>query len=58
MKKCYLKSIQFGEVISLLSRIVAFIIKVAYLLDSPILSLFDNAYVVLLIASVVRLIIE
>jgi hypothetical protein len=31
-----------GKVISLLSRIVAFIIKVAYLLDSPILSLFDN----------------
>jgi hypothetical protein len=30
------------KVITLLSRIAAFIIKVAYLLDSPILSLFDN----------------
>jgi hypothetical protein len=33
---------QIGKVISLLSRIVAFIIKEAYLLDYPILSLFDN----------------
>jgi hypothetical protein len=45
------------KIMSLLSRIVAFIVKVAYLLDSPILSLF-NAYVVLLIASVICLIIE
>jgi hypothetical protein len=45
------------KIMSPLSRIVAFIAKVAYLLDSPILSL-SNAYVVLLITSVICLIIE
>jgi hypothetical protein len=31
-----------GKVMSPLSRIVTFIVKVAYLLESPSLSLFDN----------------
>ena len=49
---CYYASIQLVQVMSLLSRIVAFISKVACLLDSPIFKL-DwkfNAFVVFLIS--------
>jgi hypothetical protein len=52
---CYYTSIHLVKVMSSLSRIVVFIAKVAYLLNSPIFELDckSNAYVVLLIASVV-----
>jgi hypothetical protein len=54
-KACYYISIHLGKIMSSLSRIVAFNIKVVCLLDSPIYELVwkSNAYVVLLIASVV-----
>ena len=52
---CYCISIHLGKIMSPLSRIVAFNVKIAYLSDSPIFELIwkSNAYVVLLIASVV-----
>jgi len=54
-KACYYFSIHLGKIMSPLSRIVAFNVKVAYLSDSPIYELVwkSNVYVVLLIASVV-----
>ena len=56
-KACYFISIHLGKIMTPLSRIVAFNVKVAYLSDSPIYELIwkSNAYVVLLIASVVWL---
>jgi hypothetical protein len=54
-KACYYISIHLGKIMSPLSRIVAFNVKIAYLSDSPIYELVwkSNAYVVLLIASIV-----
>jgi hypothetical protein len=53
-KACYYFSIQLGKLLPPLSKIVAFNVKVAYLLDSPIFERVwkSNAYVVLLIASI------